>query len=349
MLNQGDRIRGFHAPGFKLQCSSLVVVLCTLSLGVLIAGCNRPASPEDESKEETSIALRVRATTLAMAAEEEAEPVEVAERGEDPEEALPSETPVPSTDTPQPSETPHPTATPSPTETPTITPTPGPEAVEGSLVRAPYDPAADLGSPQVYESFDASEGIFPDRSDGASRSWYGDGLYNLSFTSRGRWTWYWTNMEGANFYADVVIYNGDQCVDRDTAGFVYRGSAVWDYGYMFGISCGGAYFVGLTAIPGSDGFICAIINRTKLDCDYPKLIPHPAIDPGPEAINRIGIMAKGGDVDFYINGEWVDEFSMYSLGPGFTIPQGNFALYLGTAQKPNARVSFDDFSLWFLQ
>jgi hypothetical protein len=316
----------------KLVFGVLISLLFLVSLA-----CSLPSQRVAVSLAETRAALDIKATIL------ESQKVEFTRLAASHSE-VPTTQPVSTTQPPT-------ILTPTPTETaltPTEEPTMDPHApVEGSLIRAPYDPAADWGTGNDVETFDGSTGIFPPSSEGAAAAWYAEGRYHISFTSRGRWTWYWAFLDASDFYADIVIINGDVCVSGDTAGMVFRGNSTLDYGYMFGISCGGQYFVGVTSVPGTSGFIWSIEDESIL-FGTRKLHQSDLIDTGPGAMNRIGIMARDGDFNFYINGKWVDEFSFWGFPAGALWDHGNFALYLGTAQKPDAKVSFEDFNIWYL-
>lgn len=235
-----------------------------------------------------------------------------------------------------------------PTGTPTATESPW---VEGSVVRAPYDPAAGLGPPDVHDDFSGTNPEFElDNVSGVAHGWYQNGRFNITFPTRGWWTWYSGSTELINFYVDVVVYNGDQCVDRDAGGLVYRFFKNLDRGFLFGVTCGGGYFNGYTTWPGATGPVCLFLNSSPSDpsdLDCTGLWTHPTsefIDPGPGAANRIGVRALGTTITLYINGHQVD--SLTGLFPMF-IEGGSFALYLGAGQADNASVSFDDFSIWF--
>jgi len=308
------------------------VWMCLLVLILASLACSLPSDQSSESVQATQLALEVQATTLAL---EKAMLTQAAESEEEAEAPPDADEPAPEEDEPV-------EATPTSTEE---APEESSEAVDGSVERASYDPAYGWGAGHDSDNFDGTKGKFPASTAGAATSWYGDGRYNITFTSRNRWTWYWSFIDAADFYADFVVYNGDQCVPGDTAGFVFRGDKDFDYGLMFGISCGGEYFIGFTAIPGSDG---VVLNFTEAGIEGGDriLIPSNLIATGPGAINRLGIRAKGSDIDFYINGKWVASRSVAMYAPGFQ--HGHFALYLGTAQKPDASVSFDDFNIWYL-
>lgn len=309
-------------------------------LAIFLTGlaCSFPSEREADTLAETRIALDVQATLLMQ------QQVELTQQAASPPE-VPITQPELPTQPPPTSPPPTPTETqPTPTDEPTVDEN---APVEGSLIRAPYDPAADWDTGHDAETFDGTNGIFPSSSAGAAVAWYDEGRYHISFTTRGRWTWYWTFLDASNFYADVVIINGDKCVSGDTAGMVFRGDSSWDYGYMFGISCGGQYFTGITAVPGTDGIVWSVQGSSILFAAR-KLYNSDLIDTGPGAMNRIGVWAEGGDIDLYINGKWVTEFTYWGFPAGAQWNRGNLALYLGTAQRTNAKVSFEDFSIWYV-
>jgi hypothetical protein len=322
---------------YRLHRRSWLPWAALLTLILAALACTMPGSGGDDSVKQTQLAMDVQATTLAMqgaALTREAEGL--APQTEEP----PSATEAPPAETEPPVEQ---TEEMPATEEP---PAEGEQAVEGSLERASYDPAYDWGAGHDTESFDGSSGKFPKSSAGAASAFYEDGRYHITFTSSGRWTWYWSALETGNFYTDVVIINGDQCVPRDSAGMVFRGDPEWDYGYMFGITCGGEYFVGITVVPGAEGYVWSIQDGS-INFDQRQYISSDLIDPGPGAVNRIGIWADGGEFDLYINGKWAHTFNYWGFPAAVQWSRGNIALYLGTGQKTNARVSFDDFSIWY--
>ena len=212
-------------------------------------------------------------------------------------------------------------------------------------MRAAFDPAYGWGDGHDNDPFDSADGLFPTNSAGAANAWYGNGRYNITFTSRGLWTWYWSYIDAEDFYVDVIIYNSEQCVPGDSAGIVFRGDKVDDRGLMFGISCAGEYFIGKTYWPPTDSPVCSWRGGWSLDCDKREISSSALVQSGPGAINRLGVKAEGVEVSFYINGKWVDDRLIPS--GWFESIHGQFALYLGSAQKPNARVSFDDFTIWY--
>jgi hypothetical protein len=243
--------------------------------------------------------------------------------------------PTATTGPPQAMATPTNTSTPTPTESPWI---------EGSVDRASYDPAAGLGAPDIHDDFSGSNPEFElNNASGVAHGWYQSGRYNITFPTRGWWTWYSGSTSLTNFYVDVVVYNGDQCVDRDAAGFLYRYFQPADFGLLFGVTCGGGYFTGVTGGPGPTGVVC-FYDASTVDCSG--MWDHPTseyIDAGPGAANRLGVKALGQQITLYINGHQVDSMIL----PSAYVFSGNFALYLGAGQADNASASFDDLSVWF--
>ena len=219
----------------------------------------------------------------------------------------------------------------------------------GSEQRASHDPANEWGSPDIYDDFSGTNPEFQlDNPAGVAHGWYADGRFNITYPAKGWWTWYSGSSSAMNFYVDVLVYNGDQCLDRDAVGLLYRYIQGSDSGLMFGVTCGGGYFKGLTGWLGAGNGVCLFTNAnpsgpTDLDCSA--IWEHPTsshINDGPGAANRLGVLAQDNQITMYINGHEVDSIT---ISP--TVPQyGEFALYLGSTQPDNASASFDDFSVW---
>ena len=312
-------LRGIFAMLFsKPRTSAKRVALASICLLFAFAACTPTAPTADTSQLQTQAAQSAAETLQASGAQ-----------------------PPATTEAPPDVGPPTETATPTPTESPWI---------EGSVERAPYDPAAGLGAPDVHDDFSGTNPEFElDNSSGTAHGWYQNGRYNITFSSRGWWTWYSGNTSLTNFYVDVVVYNGDQCADRDAGGLVYRHFESVDYGVLFGVTCGGGYFKGLSGGMGATGPVCQFVDSFPSgpgDIDCSGMWTHPTseyIDAGPGAANRIGVKALGQDITMYINGHQVDTLFLPSSFP----QPGAFALYLGTGQRDNASVSFDDLSIWF--
>jgi hypothetical protein len=232
---------------------------------------------------------------------------------------------------------------------PSPTPTTEVPAADGVFERASHDPAANMGPPDQHDAFDGNNPLFFERMHTNSAAWYGmDGRYHMTFKFGGRWVWYWSDVYGYDFYADVIVINADHCVPQDSGGLIFRGHLAADAGYMFGVTCDGSYFIGATVYPGSAGYICWVGPGTAVDCEpgaaANSVVDSEYINSGPGAANRIGVMAEGTTYTFYINGHQVESFTQTSL----PLAEGNFTLYIGAGQDDVAEVMFDDFSLWEL-
>jgi hypothetical protein len=338
--------RGSIRRGF--QAAALLILLGA-------AACNYPAAQtkpaSDPSLEETRIALAVQATSLAM---QVAQLTQQASIGAAPNPAADVLAVLP----PAPAATLAPTLAPTqpaPTEAPpTAAPSPTPAAPEGSVTRAPFDPAVAYGSPGDQETFERTKGLFGTFS-GVSNAWYGDGRFHITFTTRGLYVWSWSAVNAGDFYADIVIYNGDKCVDRDSTGMIFRGTRYWndlyvDMGYVFGINCAGEYNMQATGptaelLLGNTGVVWPIING-KYGDEGDGWKGNDKINTGPGAVNRIGVKGTGGEFSFFVNGSYVDRFNYASLPAGDRWANGDIGLYLKAGQRDNAAASFDDFSIW---
>jgi hypothetical protein len=247
---------------------------------------------------------------------------------------------------------PRPSTTQTPPVLPTMGSTPSPtyspfEVVEGSLIRASYDIATNWGPGHMHDDFDNPEdGVFSSHEIGSSASWYGDdGRYHIRYEDRGRYVWFWTAVDILDLYVDVVVINGQNCVERDSAGFVIRGNQVTDEGYLFGITCGGQFHIGFKGGPNPGNAICSVVDQTSWNCSaLTTLHDSQYIASGPGAMNRIGVLTNGKNLTFYINGHYAyyihtDDFADFNIS-------GNVALYLGTFQDLNAEARYEDFNLW---
>lgn len=235
--------------------------------------------------------------------------------------------------------------------TPTATSVPQPTDSghpEGSVLRAEYDPAANWGEPDVSERFDGPDGLFTIGTSDTSNSWYADGVYQITFNTRGWWVWYYGDVEVGNYFADTLAINGDECVDRDSAGMMIRLNQASDFGFLFGINCAGKYYVGITGGPGASGPVCTFRNvvfddPSDWECaGIPYVFSSEFAAAGPGAINRLGVRARANQYDLYINGHLVR-----TLYDQVTAARRGFpGLFLGAGQKEKSAVKFDDFSLW---
>ena len=117
---------------------------------------------------------------------------------------------------------------------------------------------------------------------------------------------------------------------------------------MFGITCGGEYYIGITGGPGATGPVCTFNGNAfngpgDWNCSgTPITRASEFLDAGPGAANRLGVKATGTTYDVYLNGHYAMTFQE-NLSGWVTGPD---ALFLGAGQKDLAAVSFDDYSMW---
>lgn len=332
-----------HGSEHRARRPSSILANAIPAIAILLAilACGPGTPTASPGAEQTQIALAVQATSLADQAQQLTQ--QAGQPPPPPEPQAPTEAPPV-----QPTQTQPPPATATPTATATATATESPY-VEGSMIRAAYDPAAGWGPPDVYEDFEGSSGLFATGSGSSYSGSYGDGRYHLTFATRGWWTWFYSAVETVNFYAEVLIFNGDQCVDRDSAGLMLRMNQAADRGFLFGVTCGGGYYIGITGGPGATGPVCTFKdsvfdNLSDFDCTgIPVVHTSGYIDAGPGALNRLGVKSIGHQHDVYVNGHMVGSLTFANL-PDWL--QGYAGLFLGAGQKDLSAVSFDDFSLW---
>ncbi len=299
-----------HLQDLFTKRSVKSITLASICLLLAILACTQVTPTPDAAQQQTQVAQSVAETMLAGGLQ-------------------------------PPATTEAPPAPPTPTESPWI---------EGSVERASYDPAAGLGTPDVHDDFSGTNPEFElNNSYGVAHGWYYNGRYNITFPTRGWWTWYSGASSAMNFYIDIVVYNANNCADRDAGGLLYRYYQTADYGLLFGVTCGGGYFSGISGGMGATGPVCQFISNAPVgpgDINCNTNWVHPTsqyIDPGPGAANRIGVRAVGQNITLYINGHQVDSL----LLPASFSYTGEFALYLGAGQADNSSVSFDDLSIWF--
>ena len=244
------------------------------------------------------------------------------------------------------------TPSPAPTMTPSASPTPtvlSPMPTTDLVARSPEDPALTFGPPHDRDVFDGEGGMFLPSDNGVSRATVRDGRYVVEFDSRGRWTWYWSFLDAGDFYVDLVVIQGAACVEEDAAGLLFRGNASRDEAYVFGVNCAGEYFIELTSSPGAEGSICTTDYGGSVNCRYQHWEPDEGIQAGAGAMNRLGVYAVGGHLDFYVNGIWLESREVGDFSDEWQYWRGNIAVFLRSAQINQAQAAFDDFNIWYFE
>jgi len=213
------------------------------------------------------------------------------------------------------------------TETAAAPPTPSP------IPLSPDDPRAglNLSAPDLRDDF--SQALWYVGSDDATASFaYANGQFQVTDNLADGFLWWTTTArEAADLYVEVTAEVGT-CSGKDAYGFGIRvGGQNFDQGYTLEIACDGSYRLRRFV---SEELPVILLNWT----------PAAALVSGPQATNRIGLLAHGEQLQVFANGELVSaqaiEDDSYS--------SGILSLFASAAQTPGLTVHFDDLALWFL-
>jgi hypothetical protein len=214
---------------------------------------------------------------------------------------------------------PQPTATdtPEPTATATTAPTATPEPADG-------DPVAQLGPPDFLEDFSAAGG-WPYEDDFFLITVSGGQLHAFSKGTPYWSSWYTTYPEVKDAYFETTITRPN-CSGQDRFGLVIRWDEAQEFYYM-GVTCDGTW-----------GF--SFYTRNKQIINIVDYQSSDAFKPANEA-NRIGILAKGDQFDFYINGTKVGSATDDRLEDA-----GTFGFISMSAGTVNLKTSVDKLEYW---
>lgn len=234
-----------------------------------------------------------------------------------------------------PTRTPPPSATPifTPTHTATHTATLGPTPSATPPPLPPDDPRTglDLVAPHYQDDF-SNWLTWIGPSSLAAENEFEDGRLRATDRRADGYVWWSTTVPQANagnLYAEVTATIGN-CAGKDGYGLAVRvGGPNLDSGYSLEFSCDGAYrFREFNA-----GFVRLLQDWT----------PSEAIRPGPNAINRLGILARGQTLVAVANGVVIGQID------GAIFGVGTFGLFASAEQTAEVTVYFDDFALWWLR
>ena len=132
----------------------------------------------------------------------------------------------------------------------------------------------------------------------------------------------------SDFWVEAVFRTGPSCSGGDRYGMVIRVSGNFSETYVFSLSCNGKYR------------IYALTPDYELVQDWTSSA---AINTGPDAYNRLGILAQGNDFTLYINGQEIVTFEDWSIASG---PIG---FMIAADQTANFRVFMTDAAYWELE
>ena len=208
------------------------------------------------------------------------------------------------------------TSQPSPTSTITTTPT-----------LPSSDPRNTLGTP-AYKSTNFSKGWYLENDEHTHITVSDKGalvLSSLQPVAWHSWSMYYHNLQ--NFYLEATLHT-DTCSGSDRYGLVFRAPDD-NHGYFFGLSCDGKY--NLSSYDGTN--FTTLIDYTKSS----------AILSGSNQTNRLGVMARGSEIDLYANGVPIQQIndSTYA-GPGV------FGVFIASLETANFTYEMDEIDYWIL-
>lgn len=238
-----------------------------------------------------------------------------------PQTVVPSDTPVPptaeltATSMPPTDEPVEPTATVVPPTTAPVAPPSG-------------DPAVILGEPDGVDTFDNDDNwtLFDNE---CFKSEITDGQYFM--TAKGVpgivcWEVSWPQIK--DFYNEITIDMPEPCLPDDRFGLLFRAPDNLR-GYLYGLTCDGRYTLSLW-----DGETTTV------------LVPPTAsavITTGPEAVNRIGVVAYGATYLLYANGVFLAEAQDATF-----LQEGMLGLYVQASTEQSFTVAYDNLGVWVL-
>lgn len=274
-------------------------------LALLLAGCNLPSNLVSEEPTDDSMATEIAKILTGTPVD-----VQISPTVEATEDQSATEAPTDEVTTEEPTE-----ELVEDTATPTVTPTVGPTAT-----MAASDPAAELGTPDWVDNLDNGNNWLTD-NDAFTKITF-DGYMKLTaITDLDGWRLSWPAPD--DFYLEGK-FQTPACSGTDHYGLMFRTpkNSGASQGYLFGITCDGKYSLRLWDDPN----MAVLIGWTPSD----KILK------GADVVNTLGVMAKGDDLAFYVNGNKVHEIK------DDTFNEGIFGVFVGGD-------SGEDFTMWLDQ
>lgn len=231
------------------------------------------------------------------------------------------------TSTTAPSASPQPTA--APTETASVTPEASPTA-SPTLIHTPTpsDPDLPAGEPDWEDQFD-SAGNWPLYSDDHVSFSVKDGSAVLTALKSESWDgWMLTWPQLSDFYLEATFTTGSDCSGLDRYGLVAQQSKSGEVfvGYLLGLSCDGRY-----NLRSWDG---------ELFTHHIAWTPDDRIVGGPDQTHSLGFFAQDDRLVIFLNGVRLSELTDSSY------TQGQFGLFVGSANTDNFEVTVDRIAYW---
>ncbi len=290
--------------GVTIRLVNRLTIACVVLTSVILAGCNRAAQEVPPNV----LATQVAATLTAAPT-------------------------LPSSITPPPSPTTLPSATQAvpPTETPTETPTPGGSPSSTPPPLAPDDPRTglNLAAPEYMDDFSvAYKWVGPEDSGSATNLMESEHLTATDHKADGYIWWSTTDQQSGDSYSEVSAAVG-ACSGKDAVGFSVRvNGSNFDQGYALDFSCDGSFRLRKFI---SDAAPMILTDWTE----------SPEIVKGPNASNRIGLLAKGSKLYVFANSKLIGQVEDTSY------VSGTYGLYASAVNTTPLTVTFDDFAIWY--
>jgi uncharacterized protein YraI len=188
------------------------------------------------------------------------------------------------------------------------------------------DPAVILGEPDGVDTFDNADNwtLFDNE---CFKSEITDGQYFMS--AKGLpgivcWEVSWPLIK--DFYNEITIDMPEQCQPDDRFGLLFRAPDNLR-GYLYGLTCDGRYTLSMW-----DGETTTVIVEPTAS---------EVIMTGPEAVNRIGVVAYGSNYLLYANGVFLAEAQDSTF-----LQEGMLGLYIRASTEQPFTVAYDDLGVW---
>ncbi len=200
----------------------------------------------------------------------------------------------------------------------------------------PNDPLAglDLSSPDYTDDFSIQDRWYSGLDDAGVRLAFEGEAFAATDKLTDLFIFYsGSTRSDSNFYAEIDMTIG-ACAGRDGGGMAVRVDSTMDYdrSYVFEVACNGEYrlrrFIDYDTIP------VVLLNWTYSD----------AIHKGPNATNRIGVLANGNELYLFANGELLTQNPIQDNA----YSQGIYGIFASADQTPFLKVLFDNFAVWVL-
>lgn len=229
-------------------------------------------------------------------------------------------------------------ATESPTNTETTQSTTAETPAAATPTITPTFPAGDprtiLGAPTWTDTM-ATGGNWPTANDDYSSIQFVNGDMVLTGLTD-LYAWRLTSTPSlTNMYLEMSG-KFDECSGADSYGMMFRVPvlAEADQGYFFGITCNGDYFFKIWDGKAAPKGLMTNVIASKASS---------AILIGADQTNRIGVLVKGTNFKFYINGSMVHEIA------DTTYSQGFFGVFINKEVTEKLTVRISEMSYWIVQ